>query len=171
MRSLLTCQAILSALLIAAPATAANREDAALNSVYADLAAARERHDVAAMSGAFGPEGILIDARPGPAITGAELAQRLKPMADRIRSDGVNITTAYRIERRSVMGDIVVDAGYMRQKVTRPDGQASTRFARFLVTMRRSGNGTWQIIGDASMPAEEAQFSAVAKQGGLHHDL
>lgn len=162
--------AAVSAVVVSSSAIAANSEDAALNSVYAKLATARAAHDAQGMSSSFGSDGILIDARPGPAISGAELAQRLEPMAERIKAEGAQISTAYRIERRSVMGDVALDAGYMRQSITRPDGQGTTRYARFLVTMRRSADGKWVIIGDASMPADEKAFAGLTKQPGLHYD-
>nr|WP_295373803.1 nuclear transport factor 2 family protein [uncultured Sphingosinicella sp.] len=160
----------LACIVLAAPAAAANREDGALNAVYAGLSRARAAHDVPGMSSAFGADGLLIDARPGPAISGGELEARLKPMAARIQAEGVKLETAYRLERRSVMGDIAVDAGYMRQTMVRPDGQRGARYARFLVTMRRDPNGGWRIVGDASMPAEQAAFDALTKTEGLHFD-
>ena len=167
MRSALLACATLT---MAAPAAAANREDDALNQVYAALSRARAAHDVAGMTSAFGAQGLLVDARPGPAISGGELGERLKPMADRVRSEGVKIDTAYRLERRSVMGDVAVDAGYMRQTMVRPDGQTGMRYARFLVTMKREPGQGWKIVGDASMPAEKAAFDGVLKVDGLHYD-
>jgi ketosteroid isomerase-like protein len=149
---------------------AAHREHAALNKVYANLSHARAAHDVGGMASAFGPEGLLIDARPGPAISGGELGKRLEPMAARVESEGVKIDTAYRIERRSVMGDVAVDAGYMRQTMVRPDGQRGVRYARFLVTMRHTPETGWRIIGDASMPADAAAFDGVTRTEGLHYD-
>lgn len=154
----------------AAPAAAENQENSALNAVYAGLSKARSAHDVAGMARHFGAEGLLVDARPGPAISGGELGARLQPMAERIRTEGVKIDTAYRLERRSVMDDVAIDAGYMRQSMTRPDGQTGTRYARFLVTMRRGPDGAWKIIGDASMPAEKAAFDALPRTEGLHYD-
>lgn len=159
-----------AAMIVSAPASAANAADDALNAVYAKLAGARAANDVPGMASAFGAEGLLIDARPGPAISGGELAARLQPMAERVSKEGVKIATAYRVERRSVMGDIALDAGYMRQTMTRPDGQTGTRYSRFLVTMRKGSDGRWTIIGDASMPADEAAFASVARTPGLQHD-
>ena len=169
MKAYLRC--VSAALVVmASPAAAANAEDAALNGVYSSLVRARAAGDVASMAGAFGSQGLLIDARPGPAISGAELEARLKPMADRIKADGVKIDTAYRVERRSVMDDVAVDVGYMRQTMARPGAAPMVRHFRFLVTMRRGADGNWRIIGDASMPAEEAAFADVARTAGLHHD-
>jgi ketosteroid isomerase-like protein len=156
-------------LYVAASPAAAQAENEALNGVYRQLSAARAAGDVEGMAGAFGPAGLLVDQRPGPVISGAELGARLRPMAERLRADNVRIDTAYRIERRSMMGDIAIDAGYMRQTLRRPDGQVSARYARFLVTMRRGANG-WRIIGDASMPADEAAWIALARREGLHFD-
>jgi uncharacterized protein (TIGR02246 family) len=160
--------ALAAAVAAAAPA-AANPEDAALNRVYTELAAARARHDVAGMASAFAPEALLVDPRPGPPILGTELAERLRPMAARIVADGVSLDTAYRVERRSVAGDIAMDAGYMRQTVTRPGAEPNIRYARFLVTMRRGANGAWRIVGDASMPATQAQWDAAARVDGLQY--
>jgi uncharacterized protein (TIGR02246 family) len=155
---------------LASPAFAAAPEDAAINAVYQRLAAARAAGDVEGMAAAFGPAGILVDQRPGPPLPGSELAERLRPMAARLTADKVSIETAYRIERRSVIGDIALDAGFMRQTMRRPDGQAGTRYARFLVTMQRDAKGEWRIIGDASMRAEEAQWAELKPVEGLHFD-
>ena len=153
----------------ASPVLGASPEDAKINAVYAQLAKARAAGDVPGMASAFASGGLLVDARPGPAISGAELAGRLEPMAARLKTEGVTIDTAYRIERRSVIGDLALDAGYMRQAMTRPNGQAMTRYARFLVTMQRQSDGSWRIVGDASMPAEQAAFDGVKREEGLQY--
>ncbi len=158
-----------AAMLFASPAAAAP-EDGAINRVYQQLAAARAQGDVAGMSAAFAPEGLLVDQRPGAPIAGRELGERIAPMAQRIKTENVRIDTAYRVERRSVIGDIALDAGYMRQSMQRPDGQTGTRYARFLVTMQRGADGQWRIIGDASMPAQEAQWNALTRAEGLQFD-
>lgn len=155
---------------IAAPASAVNPEDGAINEVYQRLATARAAGDVPGMAGAFAPGALLVDARPGPAISGAELPGRLRPMAERLRTENARVETAYRVERRSVMGAIALDAGYMRQDVRRADGRAMTRYARFLVTMQRGPDGMWRIIGDAAMPVEEAVWTALGRTEGLHYD-
>ena len=147
----------------------ATSEDAAINAVYAELARARTANDVAGMSGAFAADGLLVDARPGPVISGSELAARLQPMRDRLIADRVRIDTQYRVERRSLMGDVAVDAGFMRQSFARPVGESQVRYARFLVTMRREASG-WRIIADASMPATEEAWNAVSRGDGRHFD-
>ena len=162
--------ALLLPALIASSAVAATAEDAKINNVYARLSAARAAGDVPGMTSAFEPQALLVDPRPGPVISGAELAARLGPMAERLRTDGVTIQTAYRIERRSVIGDLALDAGYMRQLMTRADGKSAARYSRFLVTLKRDVSGVWKIIGDGSMPAEQPEFDAVKKVEGLHYD-
>ena len=164
------CIFLVSVICAAAPAAAANPEDSALNAVYQRLAEARAAGDVEGMANAFGRRGLLVDARPGPAIAGAELAGRLQPMADRLRTENASIDTAYRIERRSVIGGIALDVGFMRQVVRRGDGEAMTRYARFLTTLQRGADGAWRIIGDASMPAQEAAWTALAPTEGLQFD-
>lgn len=154
---------------ISVPA-AAHEQDPALNMVYAKLASARAANDLPGMTSNFAAEGLLIDARPGPVISGAELEGRMKPMLERLLSAKGRIDTAYRIERRSVMGEIALDAGFMRQTVNRPGAETMTRYARFLVTMRRGEDGQWRIVGDASMPAEQTAFEGVVRQDGLHFD-
>ena len=160
---------LLTGLVMAAIPCKAAPEDEGINAVYAELARARSANDVAGMSGAFAESGLLVDARPGPVISGAELAARLQPMRDRLVADGIRIDTRYRVERRSIMDDIAVDAGFMRQTVTRPDGTATPRYARFLVTMRRDGD-RWRIIADASMPADEAAWNSVPRGEGRQFD-
>ena len=160
---------ILPMLLMAAIPCKAAPEDEGINAVYAQLARARAANDVAGMSTAFAESGLLVDARPGPVISGGELAARLQPMRDRLVTDGVRIDTQYRVERRSIMDDVAVDAGFMRQTMTRADGTASSRFARFLVTLRRDSD-EWRIIADASMPADEAAWNAVQRGEGRQFD-
>jgi hypothetical protein len=60
-----------------------------------------------------------VDARPEPVVSGAELGDRLKPMANPVKTEDINIETPYRLERRSVMDDVVIDAEYTRQTVER----------------------------------------------------
>ena len=163
----LACAALCS---IAAPAAAAHPEDASINSVYDGLRQARAANDLDGMASAFGPGGLLIDARPGPAISGDELGARLKPMVARVKAEGVKIETGYRIERRSVLGDVALDAGFMRQTITRPGTEPTVRHARFLTTLQRDPSGRWRIIGDASMTVDKAQFDGVAKVEGLTYD-
>jgi uncharacterized protein (TIGR02246 family) len=158
-----------AAAVLAAPAAAANPEDAALNRVYAGLVAARAAGDVPGMASAFAPEALLIDQRPMPPIAGADLAERLRPMAARLAADGVRVDTAYRVERRSVSGDLAIDAGYMRQSMTRPGAEPLVMYRRFLVTMRRGADGAWRIVADASMPAEQAAWDAAARVEGLQY--
>ncbi len=154
----------------AAPASA-HPEDALLNQVYAGLAKARAANDVAGMASHFHPGGLLIDARPGPALPGGELSARLAPQAERVVKDGVTIDTAYRIERRQVLeGGIALDAGYMRQSIRRTGSPEYVRYARFLVTLKREADGRWRILGDASMPSTAEVWAALTPQDGLAFD-
>ncbi len=160
---------LLAGLVSAAIPCSAAPEDQAINAVYAELSRARAANDVAGMSGAFAEAGLLVDARPGPAVSGGELAARLQPMRDRLVAEGMSVDSDYRVERRSVIGDVAVDAGFMRQTITRADGTAQARYARFLVTLRRDGD-RWRIIADASMPAEETAWNAVTPGQGRQFD-
>lgn len=156
---------------MAAPAAAlAHPADAAINSVYARLAAARQAGDIPGVMTFFAPEGLLIDDRPLPALSGAQLEAQIRPALDRLNREQVRLETAYRIERRSVMGDIAIDAGFMRQTLVRPNAEPNIRYARFMVTMRRGADGAWAIIGDAAMQAREASWTALARTDGLHYD-
>jgi uncharacterized protein (TIGR02246 family) len=153
------------ALVLACSATAptaalAHPEDAALDAVYERLRSARAAADIAGMSSIFSPDALLVDARPGAPISGSELAARLAPQVERLRTDNVQVQTEYRIERRQVLGDIALDAGYMRQTLSRPGAEPMTRYSRFLVTLQRGPDG-WRILGDASMPATEAAWTAL----------
>lgn len=162
--------AALAATFVAAPA-AAHPADEALNQVYGRLTEAKARNDPAGIAAAFAPEALLIDARPGPATAGSELAARLAPMAARLGADGVTVATQYRIERRSVAGDVAIDAGFMRQEMRRAAGaQPMTMITKFLVTLRRQADGSWRILSDASMPATEAAWTGAVRAEGLRYD-
>lgn len=164
------CAAAVAATLIVAPASA-HPADEALNQVYGRLTEAKAHNDAAGVAAAFAPEALLIDARPGGATSGVELAARLAPMAARMAADGVTVATQYRIERRSVAGDVTVDAGYMRQEMRRAAGaQPMTMITRFLVTLRRQADGSWRILSDASMPSTEAAWSNAVRAAGLRFD-
>ena len=156
--------------LLAASSASAHVQDEAINRVYAGLKQSRAAADVPGMSSAFAPGALLIDPRSPQPIAGAELAERLKPMAARLVADGVKVQTAYRIERRSVMGDIAVDAGLMHMRLARPDGAGQDQYARFLVTMQRQADGRWLIVGDASLPATAEAWSSALRGDGLHFD-
>jgi ketosteroid isomerase-like protein len=149
---------------------AAQSDDPAINAVYDGIAAAKARNDAPGIAAAFVPEALLIDARPGPATAGSELAGRLGPMAQSMARDQARVTTQYRIERRSRAGDVTVDAGYMRQAITGPGMSMPPMVTRFLVTLRRQPDGSWRILSDASMPATEAAWAAAARQPGLKFD-
>ena len=158
------------ALAICGPAVA-HPEDQAINATYAGLVASRTAHDVPGMASHFHPQGLLIDARPGPALPGAELAARLAPQAERLVKDGVSITSAYRIEKRQVLdGGLALDAGYMRQALKREGAPEQVRYSRFLVTMKREKNGAWKIVGDAAMPSTAEVWNALTPQSGLTFD-
>ena len=154
---------------MAAPADA-QAVNEAINSVYARLAQARTAHDVAGMGAEFPAHAILVDARPGAPLMGSELVARLQPQAARLKEDKAKVVTAYRIERRSISGDVAVDAGYMRMAINVPDGRSMLRYSRFMTTLRRDADGIWRIIGDASMPADEAAWNTLTRQPGLHYD-
>jgi uncharacterized protein (TIGR02246 family) len=157
--------AAIAATLFAMPA-AAHPADDAINRVYGRLTEAKAHNDAAGVAAAFAPEALLIDARPGGAISGAELAARLDPMA----AAGATVVTQYRVERRSVAGDVAIDAGYMRQDMRRAAGaQPLTMIAKFLVTLRRQADGSWRILSDASMPSAEAAWTGAVRAGGLRY--
>ncbi len=167
------------AAMLAPTIAAAHPEDAAINRVYAQIRDARAAADVPGMAHAFEPEALLIDSRSPQPIVGAELEARLTPMAARLVADQVKVETAYRIERRSVIGDVAVDAGLMHMRFARPDGGAlaqpgrpgpKDQYARFLVTMRRQSDGRWLIIGDASLPATAETWAAAKRGQGLRFD-
>lgn len=167
MLKLLPLAAVLA---LAATSAAAHPQDAAINAVYAGLAATRAAHDVAGMASAFHPDALLIDARPGPPVGGAELVAVLAPQRERLVKDGVAIQSSYRVERRQVIGDdLALDAGYMRQAMKREGAQEMVRYARFLVTLKRDGGG-WRIVGDAAMPSTAEVWNALQPKGGLAFD-
>ena len=86
-------------------------------------------------------------------------------------ADGATLATRYRIERRSVVGDVAVDAGYMRQEMRRAAGQQPmTMVTKFLVTLRREADGSWHIVADASMPSTEAAWAGAVRAEGLRYD-
>ena len=157
------------ALAVAAPPTA---EQAAINSVYTSLSAARASGDASAMASHFDGDGLLIDSRPGTPLRGVELEARIAPMAARLRGDNVRATTKYRVEQRAYYGDTIVDAGYMRMQFEAPAGASKPKdmISRFMVAMRKSPDGRWRIVGDASMPATAETWDGIKPSAGLHFD-
>lgn len=162
--------AALPALAFVATSAAAHPQDPAINAVYARLSATRAAHDVDGMASSFHPQALLVDARPGPVVAGADLATVLAPHRDRLVNERVSIRSAYRVERRQVIGDdLAVDAGYMRQALSREGAPEMVRYARFLVTLRRGPDG-WKIVGDAAMPSTVQVWDALAAKDGLAFD-
>lgn len=152
---------------LAATSAAAHPQDAAINAVYAKLAAARSAHDVPGMAAHFHPDGLLIDSRPGPPVAGSELAAVIAPQRDRLVKDGVAVQSSYRVERRQMIGDdLALDAGYMRQAMKRDGAAEMVRYARFLVTWKRESGG-WRIAGDAAMPSTAEIWNALQPKDGL----
>ena len=160
---------IVAAVTASAPSAA---EQAAINSVYSSLSAARARGDAAAMASHFEGGALLIDARPGEALRGSELEARLNPMAARLRDRQIKAVTSYRVEQRAYYGDTVVDAGYMRMQFEAPSGVSKPMdmISRFMVSMRRGQDGRWRIVGDASMPAKPETWDSLKPSAGLHFD-
>lgn len=169
---LLRCAAALSLVTaVAASPAAAHPQDSAINAVYAALSTSRQGADVRGMASHFHPDGLLIDARPGPALKGGDLAARLAPQAERALKEGVTVVTAYRVEKRQVLKDgIALDAGYMRQAIRREGAPEQVRYARFLVTLKQAADGAWKILGDASMPSTAEVWTALTPQDGLTFD-
>jgi uncharacterized protein (TIGR02246 family) len=160
--------ATLLAVMGLASTAAAHPQDAAINAVYTGLAATRTAHDVAGMAAAFHPQALLIDARPGAPVSGAELAGVLTPQRDRLVKDGVSIASLYRVERRQVIGDgLALDAGYMRQAMQKDGAAEMVRYSRFLVTLKRDADGKWKVVGDAAMPSTAEVWNALKPQEGL----
>ena len=161
--------AILSA---AAPASAGSRADPALNAIYERLAAAKAENAPEKVASEFAAQATLISARPGPPIRGDALAGALRPMAERLKSEKVTVSTAYRVESRRVLGDVALDSGYMRTLFAAPAGAARPRdmYNRFLVTFRKKSGGDWKIVGDASLPATSADWDKAARTEGLKFD-
>ena len=158
-----------AALMVAAPALA-HPEDAAINAVYGAIAAGKAANSTDQIAGAFSPDALLIDGRPGPVVMGEAFAARLRDLAARLETDRVKVKADYRIERRAVSGDVAVDSGYMRQAMTRADGAAMTQISRFLVTMKRQADGQWKIIADASVPAKTDAWDGLSAAPGLRFD-
>lgn len=156
----------------AASAHAADREDAAINAVYDSLASAKAENSPDAMARAFAADATLISPMPTPAGTGAGLKAALAPMAARLRDEGVQVATAYRIERRTRFGDVAIDAGYMRTHFSAPAGKPKPNdmLSRFLVTLRRQPDGKWLIVADASLPAAADAWEKVERKDGLKFD-
>ena len=151
-------------------APAEQTENTSLDIYYDRLAQARATN-FAAIAESFHPEGLFVflgPQGPGPVVSGDEVPRRAQGIAERMRADGMTMTTGYRIEKRSVMGDLAVDTGYMRSTQTM-NGNSRSNYARFLITLRREGD-TWRVISDAAWPSNEAAYDAVPRTPGLRYD-
>lgn len=126
--------------------------------------------DIGLLSATVAPEALMIGPRPGPVSSGADLHAGMGATWRKMAADGVKFETAFRVERRTVRGDVSVELGYMRQRIIRPDGQMKIGYMHGLATMRRQADGSWRIISDASIPATEAEWNGVARVEGLKYD-
>ena len=162
----------LGAAILSVSATAAPREDAQINRLYEGIAAAVAVNDGAGVADGFAADAIVLDPRPGPAVRGEAFRSGMIAMAGRIKADGVKVSAAYRIESRTLSGDFAVDTGYRRQTMEAPGAgpQPRTQYSKFLVVSRRRKDGGWEIIRDASLPADEAAWNGAARAEGLKYD-
>ena len=154
---------------VAVPASA-QADNASINTYYERLAHARATN-FAAIADSFHPQGLFIflsPQGPGPIVSGEELPARAQRIAERMRADGMTMASGYRVERRSVIGDIAVDAGYMRSTQSM-NGNSRSNYARFLITLKRDG-ASWRVISDAAWPSDEASYNAVPRTAGLRYD-
>ena len=165
----MTLAQVAAALLtLALPAEQA--DNASIDAYYDRLAQARAT-DFAAIAESFHPLGLFVflsPQGPGPVVSGDEVPGRARAIAERMRNDGMTMTTGYRIERRSVLGDVAVDTGYMRSTQTMNNSSRSN-YARFLITLKREGD-SWRVISDAAWPSNEATYNAVPRTPGLRYD-
>ena len=161
--------AVAVAVLSSAPVSAAQAENEAINVVYEHLVQAKAENSPARVAEAFDENATLITPRPGPPIRRNGLQQALESMAARMADGRVRVSTAYRIESRAVLGDVAVDSGYMRTLFTAPEGapKPMDMYNRFLLTFKRGADGSWKIIGDASLPADTAAWNNAKQVQGL----
>jgi uncharacterized protein (TIGR02246 family) len=161
--------AVAVAVLSSAPVSAAQAENDAINAVYERLVQAKAEISARRVAEAFDENATLITPRPGPPIRRNELQQGLESMAARMADGKVRVSTSYRIESRAVLGDVAVDSGYMRTLFAAPEGapKPMDMYSRFLVTLKRGADGSWKIIGDASLPADTAAWNNAKQAQGL----
>ena len=156
---------------IAGPAVASNPSDPGINAYYDELTRARAT-DFRQLVNSFHPQGLFIfltgPQGPGPVVTADQLPDRTRTMADQMKKAGMKLSTGYRIEKRSVVGDVAVDTGYMRTTQTM-NGKSRSHYARFLVTLKRDGE-RWRVLSDAAWVSDEATYNAVRKTDGLKYD-
>lgn len=156
-----------SAFIAVAPAHAENES---INAHYDALAVA-SANGFSGTADLFDRRGLFVfltQDGPGPLVTGAQMPARTEAMGRRLQADGMTLTTAYRLEKRSVIGDVSVDSGYMKTTQTL-NGSARSHYARFLVTWKRDGDH-WRLISDAAWPSDEAAYNAVPRTPGLKYD-
>jgi uncharacterized protein (TIGR02246 family) len=164
--------AVAFAVASAAPAAAANPDDAALNRLYEAVAAGVAANSAEAIVAAFADDAVVLDPRPNPPAVGAAFRDGIGRMAAKLKADGVKVTSEYRIERRLVAGDLAVDTGYRRLAFVPAAGGAapSVQYHKFLVVARRRRDGSWKILRDASLPASEAAWAGAVRSDGLKYD-
>jgi uncharacterized protein (TIGR02246 family) len=160
------------AVAFAAPAAAANRDDAALNRVYEAVAAGVAANSAEGIVAAFADDVIVLDPRPNPPAVGAAFRDGIGRMAAKLKADGVKVTSDYRVERRVVAGDLAVDTGYRRLSFAPAVGGAApmVQYHKFLVVAQRQRDGSWRILRDASLPASEAAWAGAVRSDGLKYD-
>jgi len=162
----------LGAALLAASASAATPADEAVNRVYEGIAAAVAANDGAGVADSFAADAIVLDPRPAPPARGEAFRAAMASMAGRMKADGVQVRSDYRIETRTASGDFVVDTGYRRMTITPPGAgaQPMVQYHKFLVVAQRRPDGRWKILRDASLPAGEAAWNGAVRAAGLKYD-
>jgi ketosteroid isomerase-like protein len=164
--------AIALAVASSASVSASRAENDAINAVYQHLTRAKLENSPEKVAQEYDANATLIDPRSGPPMRGSGLDQSLKSITDRMASEKVRVSTAYRVESRAVLGNVAVDSGYMRTLLTAPAGAPKPKdmYTRFLVTFKRRSDGSWRIIGDASLPADAAAWNNLKRVEGLAFD-
>ncbi|HVT44267.1 MAG TPA: DUF4440 domain-containing protein [Thermoanaerobaculia bacterium] len=124
----------------AAPQHDARADRTAVEKVRSDWIAAAERDDAATVAAFYTDESVIGNPEAPLARGKGEIEQAFQrdfPMASNVEA---------RSDRLEVSGDLAYDTGEFSQRLTPPGGEAMDVTGRYLVVLRRQGDGTWKII-------------------------
>lgn len=172
MRMFIAAAAAAASLSAAVPA-AAHPADAALNRIYDRIATAVAANSGEGIAGALAADAVILDPRPVAPAAGEAFRANIRRMADRMKADGAQVRSEYRIERRIISGDVAVDTGYRRMTMTPAAGAAGgppPQYHKFIVVAQRQPDGSWKIVRDASLPASREVWDAAVRTEGLKYD-
>lgn len=146
--------------------------DAQVNAIYERIAEKARQRDPLLSRHTYAPDAVFMDERRPGMHVGDELHDSMRGSMQSLRDTGAQARINYRIVRRTLGDNSVIDAGYYRVAITPADRETppSTTYRKFLVIAERRGDGVFHITHDASLPSSQEAYDGARRVEGLKYD-